>query len=53
MVFALGVETLALGALGESGDVARAGAVLLTTAAVVALACALETVHRVVSARPA
>ena len=52
IAFALGVETIALGVLAESGGVARAGATLLVAAAAVALGCALETVRRVLSARP-
>ncbi len=50
--FAAGVQTLAVGVLGGWDGVARAGAALLALAAAVALACALETVRRVVSARP-
>ena len=51
-VFALGIETLALGIVLGSGGVARVGAALLAVAAAVALACAVETVRRVVSQRP-
>jgi hypothetical protein len=51
-VFAAGVETLALGIVLESPATARFGAALLAAAAAVALACAVETVRRVVSARP-
>jgi hypothetical protein len=52
VLFGLGVQALALGVLVESGDTARAGAALLAVSAVVALACAGETVRRVVSLRP-
>lgn len=50
-VFGLGVQTLAVGVLTASGATARSGAALLVLAASVALACAAETVRRVVSGR--
>lgn len=52
LLFAAGVELLALGVLDGSGGVARAGAVLLAAAAATALGGALETVRRVVAERP-
>lgn len=50
-VFGLGVETVALGVLAESGTTARIGAALLALAAAIALACAFETVRRVARGR--
>jgi hypothetical protein len=52
VVFALGVELLALGVLADAESVARAGGALLVAAALVALGSAVETVRRVVVARP-
>jgi hypothetical protein len=52
VVFALGVELLALGVLADADSVARAGGALLVAAALVALGSAVETVRRVVVARP-
>jgi hypothetical protein len=52
VVFALGVELLALGVLADAELVARAGGALLVVAALVALGSAVETVRRVVVARP-
>jgi hypothetical protein len=52
LVFAVGVETLALGILGGWEAVARLGAALLVAAALLALGAALETLRRVAAARP-
>jgi hypothetical protein len=52
VLFALGVELLALGVLADADSVARAGGALLVAAALVALGSAVETVRRVVVARP-
>jgi hypothetical protein len=52
VVFAAGVQLLAAGVLGGWEGVARTGAVLLVLAGAVAAGCGLETVRRVVSARP-
>lgn len=51
VLFALGVQALAAGVLTGSAHVARAGALVLAASALVALACAGETVRRVVSGR--
>jgi len=52
LLFALGVELLAGGVALDAEAVARVGGVLLVTAAVVALGSAVETIRRVVAARP-
>ncbi len=52
VLFAVGVELLAGGIVIDAEALARAGGALLLAAAVVALGCALETVRRVVVARP-
>ena len=46
LLFAPGVQLLAAGVVAESVTTARAGGVLLTAAALVALACGVETVRR-------
>ena len=51
MIFASGVELAALGVVGESEIVARVGTLALVVAALVALACSLETVKRVARGR--
>jgi hypothetical protein len=51
-LFALGVELLALGVLVDADSIARAGGAILVAAALVALGSAVETVRRVVVARP-
>lgn len=51
VVFAAGVEVLALGVVTESPGVTRAGAASLVVAALIALGCAAETVGRVVRDR--
>lgn len=51
VVFAVGVELLAVGVLGSAAPVARAGAGLLVLAALLALGCGVETVRRVVAGR--
>lgn len=53
VVFAVGVELLALGVLATSEGTTRAGALLLAASAVVALACSVETVRRTVRGRRA
>ena len=52
VLFAVGVELLAGGVALDAETAARAGGVLLVAAALVALGAALETVRRVVAARP-
>jgi hypothetical protein len=52
VLFALGVELLALGVLADADSLARAGGAMLVAAALVALGSAVETVRRVVVARP-
>jgi hypothetical protein len=52
VLFALGVELLALGVLVDADSLARAGGAMLVAAALVALGSAVETVRRVVVARP-
>jgi hypothetical protein len=52
VLFAFGVELLALGVLAESAPTARIGGALLVGAALVALGAAAETVRRVVATRP-
>jgi hypothetical protein len=47
LLFAVAVEVVALGVLADSRAATRAGAVLLTVSAVVALLSALETIRRV------
>lgn len=51
LVFPLGVELLGAGVVADTRALARVGAVLLVTAALVALICAAETVRRVAAAR--
>jgi hypothetical protein len=51
-LFALGVELLAVGVVVDAEGVARAGGMLLVAASLVALGAAVETVRRVVTARP-
>ena len=53
VVFAVGVELLAVGVVAESSALTRAGAAVLVAAAVTALGCAAETVRRVATARGA
>jgi hypothetical protein len=52
VLFALGVELLAVGVVAESETTARVGGAALVGAALVALGAAAETVRRVVAARP-
>ncbi len=51
VVFAVGIELLALGVLASSTTTARLGAVLLVGAALIAFASGFETVRRVVVGR--
>jgi hypothetical protein len=51
VLFAAGVEALAIGIVAESDATARIGAALLVASALVALASAAETVRRVVAGR--
>lgn len=51
VVFALGVELLVTGVLASSTWTARVGGAVLFAAAVIALACGVETVRRVVVGR--
>jgi hypothetical protein len=51
LLFALGVQLLALGVLASSTATALAGAVLLAASSAIALACGVETVRRVVVGR--
>ena len=51
LLFALGVQLLALGVLASSGATALGGAVLLAASSAIALACGVETVRRVVVGR--
>jgi hypothetical protein len=51
VLFGLGVEVLVLGVLASSVGVARVGGALLVASAVIALACGVESVRRVVRGR--
>jgi hypothetical protein len=51
VLFAVGTEVLALGVLASSTATARWGAALLVFSALIALACGVETVRRVVVGR--
>ncbi|HSJ94377.1 MAG TPA: hypothetical protein VK896_10120, partial [Gaiellaceae bacterium] len=53
VLFAAGAEALALGVAMDVAEVTRGGATLLVAAALVALACALETIRRTVRGRRA
>lgn len=52
VLFATGIQTMTAGVLADSAGVTRAGAVVLVASASVALACALESIRRVVKLRP-
>jgi hypothetical protein len=51
VLFGLGVEVFVLGVLASSVGVARVGGALLVASAVIALACGVESVRRVVRGR--